>query len=156
MDEKKHGACCGLTLIRFWAGIWFLWAGYSKLNAAYLTGGGFEGYVQKFMEAGSVGFYKTCLASVLAHAKIFSILTAFGELAAGLSLLLGFMTILSSVGVIIMCLNYLLATWNFGPASIGLNITMIICGIAFIVGKAGGCLGLDAKFCPMTKKCCSG
>ncbi|MDO8461282.1 MAG: DoxX family protein [Deltaproteobacteria bacterium] len=151
MDTKKHGACCGLTLIRFWTGIWFLWAGYTKLNAAYLTGGGFESYLQKFIEAGALPFYKTCLVSVLAHAKIFAYLTTFGELAAGAGLLVGFLTPIASLGVIIMCANYLFATWNFGPASMGLNMTMIVLGIAFIVGKAGTCLGLDAKFCRSCK-----
>ena len=131
-----------LGLIRIFIGIWFLWSGIPKLNSAYFNEQ-MGMMLQYFADQGSVGFYQEFLRWAAEHAKVFAYLTAIGEVAVGVLLILGFLTPLALGSMMFLCFNYLLATKNLGPAPIGINFLCLTIGVALFFGKAGKSLGLD-------------
>lgn len=134
----------GLVLIRIFLGLWFLWAGIPKLKGVYVNEE-LPGMLKYFAEQGAVPFYKVFLVWAMGHAKLFGTLTSVGEVATGAALILGLFTPLAASAVIVMCLNYFLATKNLGPAPIGLNLLCVVAGFALIIGRAGRSCGLDGK-----------
>lgn len=133
-----------LGLVRIFIGVWFLWSGIPKLKSAYFNEqmGMMLGY---FAEQGSVGFYRGFLEWAAGHAKVFAYLTAFGEVAIGVSLILGIFTSIALCAAVFLCLNYFFATKNLGPAPVGINFLCITIGIALLIGRAGRFIGLDGK-----------
>lgn len=146
MGRQQRGASYALVLLRVWTGLWFLKAGVMKLNAAYFNTGLVES-LNQFVSSGALPFYKPFLTGIaIPNAKVFAALTAGGEVLVGITLILGFLTPLAAIGVLIMSVNYLFATWYFGPATLAVNATFLVLSLAFLIGGAGRTLGLDAKF----------
>lgn len=146
---KREAA--GLVLMRVFVGVWFVWAGIPKLKGGYLEEG-LKGMLQYFANEGAVSFYKGFLLWAVDHARVFAYLTSVGEVVTGAALILGLMTPVAAVAVIVMCLNYFLATKNLGPAPVGLNLLCVVVAISLIVGRAGRYLGLDALICKGKKE----
>jgi len=72
-----------IALIRIATSIFFLLFGQYKIFGPEFTHGGFQQYLQGFIQNGAVNFYKPVLANlVLPHAVFFGYLVGVGELLA--------------------------------------------------------------------------
>jgi thiosulfate dehydrogenase [quinone] large subunit len=81
---------------------------------------------------------------VVPHAQAFSYLTAYGELAIGLSLLFGFLVRLSGSFAAFYQINiYLAVAVATGGATLGLNRIFIALHLVFVAASAGRALGVD-------------
>src|SRR5437868_13315771 len=101
-----------IALIRIATSVFFLLFGQYKIFCPEFTHGGFQQYLQGFIQNGAVNFYKPVLANlVLPHAVFFGYLVGVGELLVGLSLLLGFWVRPASVLGALHMLSLTLATW---------------------------------------------
>ncbi len=74
---------------------------------------------------------------VLPHAGLFAQLTAFGETAVGLGLVLGLFTPLAAGIGVLLVLNYGLATLGAGPTNPGFHL-MLLTGLLAVLGGGGG------------------
>src|SRR5262249_8315489 len=81
-----------LAGLRIAVGVLFLLFGqYKVFGRAFVFGGGFQGWINRFLAEGSAyPFMAPVLRGlVLPHGRAIAILVAYGELAIGLSLVLG-------------------------------------------------------------------
>jgi len=80
-----------LALLRIGVGIFFLIFGqYKVFRTPFTLHGGFQFWINKFLEGGTYPFMAPILRGfALPHATIIAFLVAYGELAIGLSLVLG-------------------------------------------------------------------
>src|ERR1700674_4609979 len=80
-----------LALLRIGVGILFLIFGqYKVFGTAFTLHGGFQFWINKFLEAGAYPLMAPILRGfVLPHATIIAFLVAYGELAIGLALVFG-------------------------------------------------------------------
>src|SRR5260370_24192391 len=94
-----------LGLIRIGVGVLFLiFAQYKVFGTTFTLHGGFQFWINKFLEGGAYPFMSPILRGfVLPHATVIAFLVAYGELAIGLSLLLGILVRSASIcGLIFM------------------------------------------------------
>ncbi len=80
---------------------------------------------------------------VLPHAGLFAQLTAFGEAAVGLGLLLGLLTPVAATIGVLLVLNYGLATLGAGPNNPGFHLVLLTGMLAVLGSGAGRVWGLD-------------
>src|SRR5260370_22094028 len=82
-----------LALLSIGVGILFLiFAQYKVLGTTFTLHGGFQFWINKFLEGGAYPFMAPILRGfVLPHSTIIAFLVAYGELAIGLALVLGLM-----------------------------------------------------------------
>ena len=82
-----------LAVLRIAIGIFFLIFGqYKVFGTEFTLHGGFQFWINKFLEGGVYPFMAPVLRGfVLPHATAFAFLTAYGELAIGLGLVIGFL-----------------------------------------------------------------
>lgn len=133
----------GLAMIRIWCGIYYLKAGFPKLSPEYPQK--LAELFRQYIETSAVGFYKTFLSGfAIDHVGLFAFLTSFGEVAAGVALILGLFTPYAAIGGAFMSLNYFLATYGRGGSGTGINLTFIVCMVALIISKAGRHYGMDS------------
>jgi uncharacterized membrane protein YphA (DoxX/SURF4 family) len=78
-------------VLRIAVGALFLvFGGYKVFGTEFVFGGGFQGWIQRFLVEGAYPFMVPVLRGfVLPHAHPFALLVAYGELALGVSLVLG-------------------------------------------------------------------
>ena len=79
----------------------------------------------------------------LPNAKLLAQATAVGEVAVGLSLTLGLLTLLGSLGGLWLVLNYFFASLGQGFNQEGFHVLLMACFVVFIGARAGRRWGLD-------------
>src|SRR4029077_13361747 len=101
---------------RIATGIIFLFFAEYKIAGSAWVYGGFEVWIRHFVnEDTAVGFYKSFLVNfVLVHPVLCARMVAWGELAIGLSLVLGLLVRPASIAGAGLMINMALATW-FAP-----------------------------------------
>lgn len=82
--------------------------------------------------------------AVLPSARIFAILVTVCELAVGFLLIVGLLVRVASTIGILLCLNYLLATWHYGFPYTTLNLLVITSLLVLLLTGAGRVAGMDA------------
>jgi thiosulfate dehydrogenase [quinone] large subunit len=134
-----------VALIRIAVGYHFFTAALAKVSPAYLNG-----KIMATQLAGGIGkdpfvWHRAFIeAQVLPHAHLFNYLTAFGELAIGISLLTGCLVrISSSFGAFYQANIFLSVGFATGGALFALNRLYILLHIIFVLASAGRSLGLD-------------
>ena len=145
-----------LAVLRIAVGAWFAKALFTKLSIALLWGflpvpTASERWlhvmpilVGKYAEGNPVGFFRDFMQNtVLAHSHLFAQLTAFGEAAVGLGLVLGCLTTLASGVGLFLVLNYGLAVQWQGSAQQGFHYMLIASLIVLLGARAGRTWGLD-------------
>jgi thiosulfate dehydrogenase (quinone) large subunit len=145
-----------LAVLRIVVGLWFLKALFTKLTVTLLWGflpvpTASERWthvmpmlVAKYAEGNPVGFFRAFLQEVvISHAPLFAQLTAFGEVAVGLGLTLGFLTSLAAGIGLVLVVNYGLAVQWQGSSQQGLHYLLIACMVVFLATRAGRRWGLD-------------
>jgi uncharacterized membrane protein YphA (DoxX/SURF4 family) len=82
--------------------------------------------------------------TVLPNSNLFAHLTAWGEVAVGVGLTLGFLTGLSSLVGLLMVLNYGIASSWMTPNGFGFHLMLFSTMLACFFARAGKHWGLDA------------
>jgi uncharacterized membrane protein YphA (DoxX/SURF4 family) len=138
-----HGRALALVRIAF--GGYFLAQGVSKIQGGWLASADpLLRFIGPSLERNTVeGFYRPFLENVVQpNGLLFSQLVVLGEVAVGLSLLLGLLTRVSCIVAVFLNLNYMLQKGLANNA--GSNDRMfVVCEIAFLLGAAGLVWGLD-------------
>ncbi len=145
-----------LAVLRMVMGAWFAKGVVTKLSVTLL--GGFlpvptasarwhavmPKLLGKYIATTPVTWYHDFVAAfVLPHAGLVAQLTAFGEAAVGIGLLLGLFTPAAAVVGLILVLNYGLATAGAGPNNPGFHLVLATGMLAVLGAHAGRTWGLD-------------
>ncbi len=135
-----------LAALRIGVGVFFLVFGqYKVFGTGFTLGGGFVGYIGRWVESGSYPFMKPALSGfVLPHATPIAFLVAYGELAIGLSLVLGILTRAASAFGLLFMLTMLFSSaypgptaafWQYFGASLNQSV-FAMCFAAFLMAGA--------------------
>ena len=141
-----------LALLRIGVGAFFLvFAQYKVFGTQFTLHGGFQFWINRFLEDGAYPFMKPVLKDfVLPHARSIAFLVAYGELAIGLSLVSGILVrVASGFGLLFMLslmfsANYPGANaplWQYFGASLDHSV-LALCFLAFLIGRADDRLAL--------------
>lgn len=105
-----------LAGLRIAVGALFLIFGEYKIVGSEFVHGGFAGWINRFIEDGAYPFMKPLLRGfVLSHAVFFAWLTAIGETAIGLALVLGLLVRTASAFGLVYMLGLLCSSNYPGP-----------------------------------------
>src|SRR6476620_187123 len=100
-----------IAAMRIGTSVFFLFFGEYKVFGSGFAHGGFQKYLQGYIDGEAVAFYKPLLAHlVLPHAVFFGYFVGIWELFIAISLLLGIWVRPASIAGIILMLNLTLAT----------------------------------------------
>jgi len=144
-----------IAVVRMATAVFFLFFGEYKVAGPEFAHGGFQQYLQGYIQGNAVSFFRVLLSAVvLPHAVFFGYFVGVLELAIGISLLVGlWVRPVSVLGVIYMiCLT--LATWwdpghgvpswrYFGNELSHLPLLLLF--VVFFALDAGQVWGLDRK-----------
>ncbi len=133
------------TGLRITIGILFLiLAEYKAFGTQFTLGGGFRYWINRFLADGAYPFMMPVLRNfVLPHAKPLAFLVAYGELAIGLSLVLGLWVRVASVCGMIYMLTLLFSSnypgphaafWQYFGGSLEHSV-LALCFAAFALAK---------------------
>jgi thiosulfate dehydrogenase (quinone) large subunit len=135
-----------LAVLRVGVGLLFLIFGqYKVFGTAFTLHGGFEFWINKFIEGGAYPFMAPILRGfVLPHATAIAFLVAYGEFAIGLALTFGVLVRSASCGGLILMLSMLFSSdypgvgapfWQYFGASLSHSV-FALCFVAFLAGDA--------------------
>src|SRR4051812_17823193 len=133
-----------IACLRILVGLLFLiFAQYKVFGMGFTRGGGFQFWINRFLQDGSYPFMVPVLKNfVLPHATPIAFVVAYGELAIGISLLLGFWTRIASLFGLVYMLGLLFSSnypgpyvplWQYFGASLDHSV-LAFCFLAFIIG----------------------
>ena len=134
-----------LAGLRIAVGCFFLiFAQYKVFGTQFTTGGGFEGWIHRFLQDGSAYPFMVVVLQrfVLPHARAIAFLVAYGELAIGLSLVLGILVRAASALGFLYMLSLLFSSnypgaqaplWQYFGASLNHSV-LALCFLAFLFG----------------------
>jgi|SRR5215471_3715976 len=138
------------ALVRIATGVLFVAEGFGKATGKFVQGGFAKS--ASGMTAESWPFWKSFLNSVvIPHASLFAWFVAFGELAVGIGLLLGFLTRWAAAGGVLLLLTILLgqtyvpgSSWT-GWVTAGLTTKFAILLLLLIAAVGYGAWGVDGR-----------
>jgi uncharacterized membrane protein YphA (DoxX/SURF4 family) len=147
---------CWLAVLRIAIGAWFAKALFTKMSLTLLWGflpvptastrwiHVLPILLAKYADGNPVEFFKAFLLNtVIPHSQLFAQLTAFGEAAVGLGLVLGCLTTLSSAVGLFLVLNYFLAVQWQGSAQQGFHYVLAVSLVVILATHAGRRWGVD-------------
>ena len=157
-----------LAWLRVAVGVLFLiFAQYKVFGTQFTLGGGFQFWINRFLEQGAYPFMAPVLRSfVLPHATAIAFLVAYGELAIGISLVTGIAVRLASVWgfiymiALLMSANYptpsdypggQAAFWQYFGASTD-HLVLALCFLSFAFGDADRALSARQFLLPSRKQ----
>ena len=143
-DPKSRNGSA-IAFLRVCVAIFFMIFGqYKVFGREFTRGGGFQFWINRFIQEGAYPFMLPILKGfVLRHAAGISFLVAYGELAIGISLLMGLWTKPASAFGLIYMLGLLFSSdypghgvplWQYFGASLDHSI-LALCFLAFLVGE---------------------
>jgi uncharacterized membrane protein YphA (DoxX/SURF4 family) len=134
-----------LALLRIGVGMLFLiFAEYKVFGSGFTLGGGFQGYVSRYVARGAYPFMVPLLRVFVAHPLPMAFLVTYGELAIGLALVLGIAVRAASVAGLLFMIALLFsadypgagaAFWQYFGASLT-HLPLAMCFAAFVWGDA--------------------
>lgn len=136
-----------LVFLRIAVGVLFLiFAEYKVFGTEFTLGGGFDGWINRFISDGAYPFMVPLLRDfVLPLHTAIAFLVAYGELAIGLSLVLGLLVRTASICGIIYMLTLLFSSnypgpdaplWQYFGASLDHSV-LALCFAAFAMTSVG-------------------
>jgi len=143
-----------LAVLRIAVGVWFAKSIFTKLTLL----GGFvpmpiasvrwvqlmPKLLEKYAAGNPLTSYQTFLeGTVIPHASVFAQLTALGESAAGLLLVLGLLTELGAAVALLLVVCYYLAVFWQGASQQGFHYVLAVSLIVILGSSAGRRWGLD-------------
>jgi len=144
--EQENWNARALAVLRIGVGIFFLIFGeYKVFGTQFTLGGGFQFWINKFLEGGAYPFMAPVLRGfVLPHATLIAFSVAYGEFCIGLGLVLGTMVRPASLGGLALMLLMLFSAdypganapfWQYFGASLDHSV-FALCFVAFLIGRA--------------------
>jgi uncharacterized membrane protein YphA (DoxX/SURF4 family) len=144
-----------LALLRISVGALFLIFGeYKVFGTRFTLGGGFQFWINRFLQDGAYPFMVPILRGlVLPHATFWAFVTAYGELAIGISLVTGILVRWASAAGLLYMLALLFSSnypgpnavfWQYFGASLEHSV-LALCFLSFILGDAAQALSFRAK-----------
>jgi thiosulfate dehydrogenase [quinone] large subunit len=135
-----------LAFLRIAVGLLFLiFAQYKVFGTQFTLHGGFQFWINKFLEEGAYPFMVPVLRNfVLSHATSIAFLVAYGELAIALALILGICVRPASAFGVIYMLSLLFSSnypgphapfWQYFGASLDHSV-LALCFITFLLGDS--------------------
>lgn len=145
-----------LVVLRISVGLLFIIFGeYKVFGTAFVFHGGFQFWINRFLQEGAYPFMVPLLRGfVLPHATAIALLVAYGELAIGLSLVLGLLTREASVAGLIYMLTLLFSSnypgaqapfWQYFGASLD-HLVPALCFLTFVIGDPEATFSLRRAF----------
>jgi uncharacterized membrane protein YphA (DoxX/SURF4 family) len=145
-----------IALVRIITSVFFLLFGEYKIFGSAFAHGGFQKYLQEYIQTTSVSFYRPILSGVLAHATFFGYMVGAVEFFIGICLLIGLWVRPASLLGMLYMASLTLATWwepghgvpvwrYFGNELDHLPMLFLL-GI-FFIADAGRTWGVDALWC---------
>lgn len=143
-----------LAVLRISVGVLFLiFAQYKVFGTQFTLHGGFQYWINRFLEDGAYPFMKPVLKSfVLPHAMSLAFFVAYGELAIGLSLVSGVLVRAASSFGLLFMLSLLFSAnypgpnaplWQYFGASLEHSV-LALCFFVFLVGHSEAALSLPS------------
>ena len=133
--------------------VFLIFAQYKVFGTEFTLGGGFQFWINRFLGEGAYPFMVPVLRNfVLPHATAVAFLTAYGELALGLSLLLGILVRPASACGLIYMFTLLFSSnypgpgapfWQYFGASLD-HLVPALCFAAFILGDPARVLSIPS------------
>lgn len=136
--------------------LFLIFAEYKVFGSQFTRGGGFEGWIHQFLQEGSTYPFMVPVLQrfVLPHATAIAFLVAYGEMAIGLSLVLGFLVRTASAFGMVYMLSLLFSSnypgaqaplWQYFGASLN-HLVLALCFLAFLISGNQGSLLLGGYF----------
>jgi len=122
--------------LRLFLGVTFLYAGIQKLTDPQYLNPGARGYIGHQMAAFAAAspLHEFLLGVAVPHAALFGVLVAYGELAIGLSVLLGLLLRVAALfGLLLNLLFFLSADWQIFPYFYGSDIVFLFCWLTLLI-----------------------
>lgn len=159
--RARHGGMTApegwLVVLRLGVGLYFAKALWTKLTIGTVAGvvpallvqqrwiAVMPKIVAKQAAENPIAWYKAFLEQVvIPNADLFAILTAWGEVVAGVGLVLGLCSGMASLAGLWLTINYGLATQHMSPGQFGFHYTLLFAMIVLFGARAGRYWGLDA------------
>ena len=150
--NPKNPNALALAVLRIAVGVLFLiFAQYKVFGTQFTLHGGFQFWINRFLEDGAYPFMKPILKNfVLAHATPLAFFVAYGELAIGISLVTGILVRASSFFGLIFMLSLLFSSnypgpqaplWQYFGASLDHSV-LAVCFLTFLIGRSDATLSL--------------
>lgn len=141
-----------LACLRIGVGVFFFIFGeYKVFGSQFTLGGGFQGWINRFLADGAYPFMIPVLRNfVLPHGTAIAFLVAYGELAIGVALVLGVLVRPASIcgGIFMLALLFSsdypgpsAAFWQYFGASLSHSV-FLLCFVAFIMGRSDAVLSI--------------
>jgi thiosulfate dehydrogenase [quinone] large subunit len=141
-----------LAALRIGVGALFLiFAEYKVFGTQFTLGGGFQGWINRFLADGAYPFMTPLLRNfVLPHGTAIAFLVAYGELAIGIALIVGVLVRPASIcgGIFMLALLFSsdypgpgAAFWQYFGASLSHSV-FLLCFVAFVIGRADATLSI--------------
>lgn len=149
-----------LASLRIGVGLlFFIFGEYKVFGTQFTLHGGFQFWINKFLEGGAYPFMTPVLRGfVLPHAMPLAFLVAYGEFAIGLALILGILVRPASAGGLLLMLTMLFSSdypgpgapfWQYFGASLSHSV-FALCFAAFLIGRSDAVWSVKARRQPRT------
>jgi len=150
--NPRNPNALALAVLRIAIGLLFLiFAQYKVFGTQFTLHGGFQFWINRFLEDGAYPFIKPILKNfVLAHATPLAFFVAYGELAIGISLVAGILVRAASFFGLIFMLSLLFSSdypgpqaplWQYFGASLDHSV-LALCFLTFLIGRSDVTLSL--------------
>jgi uncharacterized membrane protein YphA (DoxX/SURF4 family) len=145
MNLKERTYLWYITILRLYAGYYFLLQGYRKYERNFPKGDWVSRQIGDISSLDLYPWYKRFLLDyVVPHQELFGYLVTIGEMAVGACLLLGLFTRLSAIVGFFMVANYFLGPGMARGGATLANQQIFLLSLAiFILANPGRTLGLD-------------
>lgn len=145
-----------LAVLRIVVGLWFVKSLFTKMTIVLAWGflpvpaanhrwiGVMPKLLARYAADNPIDWYRSFLLdTVIPNSHVFAHLTALGEVAVGLSLTLGVVTVLGAFFGFFQVLFYALAVQHMSSGQQGFHVMLGAMMIAFFFARAGRCWGID-------------
>ncbi|MBX6331619.1 MAG: DoxX family protein [Gemmatimonadaceae bacterium] len=145
-----------LAVLRIVVGLWFVKSLFTKMTIVLAWGflpvpaanhrwiGVMPKLLARYAADNPIDWYRSFLLdTVIPNSHVFAHLTALGEVAVGLSLTLGVVTVLGAFFGFFQVLFYAFAVQHMSSGQQGFHVMLGAMMIAFFFARAGRCWGID-------------
>ena len=151
MGKSNGSSSMAMAIARIVVGIMFLFFAQYKLMGHDFAHGGYEHYVNGWLDTTAVSIYRPFLRATLRFPVASGYAVAIAELLIGLSMVLGFLVRPFAIVGALFMFNLLLCTWVLPAHSAPWqyfgheidNIGFLLLFILFFAHNAGQTIGLD-------------